>query len=340
MKQDSLYMDQLLAQFLPQGSWSVHVGSSGMNNTTRFVETNEGRYVLRIYETHQDNSKVHYEHSALLTLKDKFLPFYTPEPVRAQSGDTIVRASDGKIAGLFRFIEGVNPSFHESGQLKSFGLAAGQLTSALEKVQISQPPVYRPYYEIENTHPNCSLEDAIRFCANPPDKFTQYSASLMQIGEQLASFMDSIPMLKQLPHQLIHGDLNASNILVDTEGRISAILDFEFITEDLRVMELCVCLSDLIRAGERESSLWANVEAFLTGYGMSIKLVPGEIAVIPLLILLRRLDVFIHFLGRYFDGINKIEVVAEQINNIVNQIQWLSINEDKLLALSLHHLSI
>jgi len=62
-----------------------------------------------------------------------------------------------------------------------------------------------------------------------------------------------------LPHQLIHGDLNASNALADEAGRICAILDFEFVTYDLRVMEAAVFLSDMVRSSEAtESSLKKN----------------------------------------------------------------------------------
>lgn len=38
----------------------------GANNTTRFVRVHVEQFVLRIYETHQDENKVKYEHTILL----------------------------------------------------------------------------------------------------------------------------------------------------------------------------------------------------------------------------------------------------------------------------------
>ncbi|GAA3327875.1 hypothetical protein GCM10020331_069580 [Ectobacillus funiculus] len=203
-------------------------GGTGANNTTRFVEVQDERYVLRIYETHQDEDKVRYEHSVLLALKELPLLFGIPEPIMTPEGDTVVRTKDGKIAGLFRFLDGVNPTLDDPAQLRSFGWTTGQLTRFfLAKAGVNQAPVYRPYYEIENTHPRCSLQEIIRFfCMNPPAEFAAQAAELRYISKQLTVFQESIPMLKQLPHQLVHGDLNGSNILVNEEGEVSAVLDF------------------------------------------------------------------------------------------------------------------
>lgn len=331
MNQSEIYIDKLLEQFLPSGDWSVRTGASGRNNTTRFVASNGRRYVLRIYQTHKDECKVNFEHRILTALREICLPFHTPEPVQALPGGTIAKAGDGKIAALFSFIDGVNPSLDDPVQLRSFGWAAGHLTCALKDVQSAGEPAYRPYYEIENTHPLCSPEEVILFCKNPSNEFLKHAPALIQIGEELAILQENTPKLKRLPHQLIHGDLNASNVLVNDKGQISAILDFEFVTNDLSVMELAVCLSDLISSVETEALLWSKIDAFLAGYGDTIKLTQDEIDVIPLLIKLRRLDVFIHFLGRYRDGIDKMDIVEDQIHNAAEQVNWLNDNENRLM---------
>ena len=43
--------------WFPGQTWSIRIGSGGMNNTTRFVEVDGTSYVLRVYETHRDMDK-------------------------------------------------------------------------------------------------------------------------------------------------------------------------------------------------------------------------------------------------------------------------------------------
>lgn len=323
-------LEELLEQFIPEGHWKLKPGTGGMNNTTCFAETANGKYVLRVYETHRDIEKVLYEHSVLLELNKMELPFDTPAPVRAGDNETVKYAKDGKLAALFGYMDGSTPAFDTAEQLYSFGLAAGKLTGALKTVATGLKPVYKPYYEIDNTHPKCSMEKVIGFCKKPSPEFEPYGEKLLEVASQLNRFRENISRLQQLPHQLIHGDLNASNVLADKEGNTCAVLDFEFVTEDLRVMEPCVCFSEIINMEQSEETLWEKLQAFSEGYRSAVKLTEDEISAIPLLIMLRRLDVFIHFLGRYWDGIDDKAVLIDQINNAAKQVLWLKQNEQKL----------
>jgi homoserine kinase type II len=333
MLQKNKNIDEILAQYFPAGSWGTRVGQSGANNTTRFVTVDDEQYVLRIYETHQDEDKVKFEYALLAALAEMTLPFSIPQPVRSRDGKTIVKTRDGKIAGLFRYLDGVNPTLNELGEIQSFGRIAGQLSASLAHVQINQRPAYRPYYEIENTHPSCSLQYVLSFCKKPPREFSELTTELQVIYEQLTSFMEQVPILKQLPHQLVHGDLNASNILANEDRVVSAVLDFEFVTNDLRVMELAVCLSDSIQPSEDSTITWAKINAFLTGYGQSLKLAEAEIEAVPVLIQLRSLDVFIHFLGRYLDQVSSIDIVKAYIQKSAVRCNWIMANKNKLITL-------
>jgi homoserine kinase type II len=326
-----IYINKILSEYFLQRDWNISNGGNGVNNTTRFIENNGQKFVLRVYETHQDESKVEYEHHVLIALNNTQGPLLIPKPVSTGNGSTFIKTEDGKLAAMFYHIEGSNPTLEKPSELISFGRAAGQLTLALEKVNTVLEPVYSPYYEIENTHPSCSLAYVLDLCMNPEGEFLKYSAELARIGEQLAVVSKSVPKLKELPHQLIHGDLNVSNILADSTGEIIAILDFEFVTRDLRVMESAVCLSDLLHSTDDQVLAWERVNHYLSGYGSAIKLTSDEVNVIPMLILLRRMDVFIHFLGRYLDGINSIDIVDDQIYKAVSQVDWNAANAEKLL---------
>ena len=56
-----------------------------------------------------------------------------------------------------------------------------------------------------------------------------------------------------------------------------------------------------------------NITNFMTGYKKFISLTDEEIKVIPYLIMLRRLDVIIHFLVRYNKGINNSHITADKV---------------------------
>jgi homoserine kinase type II len=340
MGEKNIYIDEILVQYFPAGSWVTWVGQSGANNTTRFVRVDDEQYVLRVYETHQEVDKVKYEHAILVALAEMHLTFSIPEPIQSRDGKTIVRTRDGKIAGLFGYLDGVNPALDELAEIHSYGRTAGLLSASLAHVQIQQRPAYRPYYEIESTHPSCSIQDIFNFCQKPPIEFLEQTNDLQGIYEQLTSFIEQVPTLRQLQHQLVHGDLNASNILVNEDGMVSAVLDFEFVTNDLRVMELAVCLSDFIQPSEEETITWAKILSFLSGYGESLKLTVAEIEAVPVLIQLRSLDVFIHFLGRYLDQVSSIDVVKEYIQKSALRCNWIMDNTNKLITLCRNNLSM
>ncbi len=304
-KQEDHPVREALARFFPGAAAVWAPGASGMNNTTRFVRLDGRRYVLRVYETHRDSDKVRYEHAVLLALNEAAaLPFAVPRPARTpESGETVVRLADGRLAALFGYIEGERPALERPASLRAFGRAAGELTAALARVRVAAQPAYRPYYELDAAHPSITPEDADRFFGTPPEDFADIAGELRLVGEALRDARREIPALRALPHQLVHGDLNASNALA-VAGRddIAALLDFEFVTVDLRAMEPAVCLSDLADA-ETDEDVLRRMSAFADGYASAARLTPAEIAALPLLLRLRRVDVVLHFLGRWRDRI-------------------------------------
>ncbi|TXK75922.1 phosphotransferase [Paenibacillus sp. N3.4] len=333
IKDQEELLSSLPAHWFPGKKWSMRIGTGGMNNTTRFVAVEGTTYVMRLYETHRDLDKIIFEHHILLALAKYPLPYRLPIPIQLPSGETVVRLDDeqGKLAALFSYTEGYNPTWEHLFQLKPFGKAVGQLSKALSTIHVAPNPVYPPYYEIEHIHPRCSPEAIREFCLRPSEAFLFQREMLTYIYGRFAAFYEAIPTLRKLPHQLVHGDINGSNMLVDAEGQIAAVLDFEFVTWDLRVMELAVCLSDLIDPTLPEEVLRLKCSAFYEGYRASVCLEETEYPYLPLLIELRRLDVFVHFLGRYFDGVDAQGVLVDIIHNTYDKTRWLQSYGVKLI---------
>jgi len=308
----------------------LDVRGRGVNNTTRFIEVGSEKLVLRIYETHQEEAKVSYEHAVLLELAGADLPYRTPEPVLSRDGTTYVRTAEGKLATVFRYVEGEPPSAGKS-TLVDFGEATAHLMLALAEVRIGLSPVYAPYYELEQAHPRCSLAQLNDFCLSPPDEFADEQEKLARIAPYIERIRGELPQLRHLPHQLIHGDLNLSNALADSSGRIAALLDFEFVTMDVRAMEVAVFLSDLIRPDQPVELTFTKVSSYLEGLRRHVQLTDDELSAMPILLLLRRLDVLIHFIGRYWDGVDDRSIVKGQIGQLYAMTQWLDEKEATLL---------
>lgn len=318
----------LLNRYDPGTSWTVSEGESGWNNTTRIAENDRGdKRVLRIYETHKDADKIAFEHDMLLKLNETALPFAVPRPIALPDGATFATLADGtgRYAALFTYTAGVRPDGSEPAVAASIGEAVGRLSLALRTLEPAAAPAYLPCYELERTHPACPGSVIAAFCEAPPAAFRDLQDSLLLIGKAMRDFQAALNTVRSLPHQLVHGDINDSNLLVDLLDRtqIAAILDFEFCTMELRAMEPAVTLAGLIGA---EGNLDAAA-SFLNGFGGIAPLSEEEIDALPLLMRLRRLDVFVHFLGRYLSEVDGADVLRHQTKDTAAGLALLDRNE-------------
>lgn len=320
-------LEQVVRQYLPRYAGTPEQGAEGWNNTTRFVDHDHERYVLRVYETHQDPSKIEFEHAVLLDLAEAGLSFRTPVPLHTTKGETLVRLEDGsgRYACLFAYIEGVRPADQDVRPLSAFGETAGELSAALAVIAPKRKPAYRPYYELGEAYPLCTPERVADLCSNPPAELSKSVPYLTLMAEAHAEILRELGNLRGLPHQLVHGDLNASNLLVraDEPEVVEALLDFEFCTYDVRAMDAAVILSGL---PEGEAAL----RLFAEGFRKRIVLSEEELHAIPLLMRLRKVDVFLHFLARYWEGIDSFAVLEEQAYSLSRDLERMRAGERQM----------
>ncbi|MDI4645735.1 phosphotransferase [Cohnella hashimotonis] len=323
-----------LNRYDPMRRWAVSEGESGWNNTTRIAENDLGdKRVLRIYETHRDADKIAFEHDVLLKLTEAELPFAVPQPIALPDGSTFATLADGtgRYAALFTYTAGNRPDGSAPAVAEATGEAVGRLSLALRALRPSAVPAYLPCYELERTHPSCPGSVIASFCEAPPLAFQDLRNPLLQIGEAMRAFQAALKTVRELPHQLVHGDINDSNLLADAydPARIAAILDFEFCTTELRAMEPAVALAGLIG----ESGDLRAAAAFLEGFGRLAPLNQAEIDALPLLMRLRRLDVFVHFLGRYLSGVDGAAVLRQQTQETAAGLALLDRHEAEIRSM-------
>ncbi|MEC0205618.1 phosphotransferase [Paenibacillus lautus] len=307
-------IQHLLQVYWPEWNGELVKGPTGWNNTTHFIHNELRRSVMRIYNTHRDKARIDFEFAVLDSLERVPLSFKIPTPLPSASGDKMVRVQDGsdRYACLFTYIEGVRPEEGSTQAAYSFGEKTGELVNALAVCSIGMEPVYPPYYELLQFYPASSEAFILDFCKQPPMEFKDQVEALHILKEAYADICSRLESLKNLPQQLVHGDLNLSNLLVDAEHphTVTALLDFEFCTRDVRAMEPAVVISGFLGiADEREA-----IKQFCEGFASRVRLNAEEIAAIPVLMRLRMVDVFLHFLSRYREGTDEPQVLREQVD--------------------------
>ncbi|WP_052339278.1 phosphotransferase [Gorillibacterium massiliense] len=199
----------------------------------------------------------------------------------------------------------------QSGHIRSLGEAAGELTAALATMNKEDGPVcaYPPYYQLEYPD-DALLADVIRKCEKEAVGHPNLQEAENLLAE-LRNFLPTAEAISRLPHQIIHGDINFSNAAASGH-RITGILDLEFATVDVRAMELAVCLGELL--ADLGGNLLDDFERFVCGYGSKMMLTQAETDHLLDLVKLRRLDVFVHFLGRFSADLDPIGVLVEQMH--------------------------
>lgn len=309
-------LEALMHEHWPEWAGELRKRDGGWNNSTYFVRNERRSSVLRVYNTHNDKAKIQFEHEILEQLQPLPLSFQVPAPIRSAAGSTIVPLGDGsgKFACLFRYIEGITPTEGNASFALSFGRTAGELSGALAEVRPQLPAAYPPYYRLKQAYPSCDPATVREFCLSPAEPFSTLQKELLVLFKVYEQIMVSLEGLEKLPHQLVHGDLNASNLLVSPASpeEVTALLDFEFCTWDLRVMEPAVILSGFLGAADEREA----VRLFCEGYGDRSRLLPEEIDAIPTLIRLRQVDVFLHFLSRYQNGTDEPDVLQKQAKTL------------------------
>ena len=327
------------------GDVNILKGKSGYNNITRFITKECSKYVMRVY-CHNDNDKIDFE-IAVLNILHNNISFRVPKPITAKDGNRVVMAPDGKPVVMFNYIEGNTPDLKSLSDLEQLGNIIGRLSNGLAALALTEKPAYTPYYQLQEAYNECIGEYLDNFCKKPPQRFVNQINELNIISNRIKEICNLNPLLCSLPHQLIHGDVNSSNLLEDPKGNINAVLDFEFITWDLRSMECAVCMSDLLcsmlnsaehdsyTTDENSDYILEQIKAIWRGFSNKILLTDEEKKVLPILIELRRLDVFLHFLLRMKNSIdngimNSEDVLAEQIDKAAGIIKWIDENRELL----------
>jgi len=103
----------------------------------------------------------------------------------------------------------------------------------------------------------------------------------MTVG--IIKYLDTcfIPIIEDLPHQVIHRDAHPMNMLFEEEeGEVTGLIDFDQVTYGIRIFDPCYCstaiLMQLFKEREQRDQWFQLYSELLMGYQSGIQLTEHE----------------------------------------------------------------
>lgn len=303
----------------------------GSNNASWRVVTQSGAYVLRLYRNRGNLPHVDFEHALLGQLSQRSLSFKVPAPLPSRSGRTLEQievGSDVHWVAVSNVIEGEHPRDWTAPRwVRAAGAALGELDAALAETTVPSSKVHLPTYsDLDRIHAVVPDPEAA-VAGLPLDE--PLTHSFIQCLERARS--NVVEMYATLPHQIIHSDLDGSNLLF-LGDQVSGILDFEFASPDVRAMDFAIAVVQTAVSPELKGLELDVVGALAGGYGAAARLTPSEIEAIPDLLRLRGAVSVIHRLGRWKSGLSPLGAVESRIRHNIALDRWLETHRDALVS--------
>jgi Ser/Thr protein kinase RdoA (MazF antagonist) len=306
--------------FWSLGNSTVKPTNQGTVNTTFFVEAPElGKFVFKIYDDTTTTAQINYEHLLLEHLLSCDLSFAVPIPVQSNLGETLITINkNGETVrvALLPLISGQTAERENILHIGVAGSALGELHNALAKFdtdgKLSQLPTWG---NLENIHPLVAPLEVPRILE------LEYSQK-QRIIKSLTELIEVAPDLyKTLPIQTTHADYLCPNVLI-SENQVVGVLDFEFATYDLRLLDYVAALDHFTRPPKQVPNN-ERMEAFSAGYAKHVSLSQLEIEKLTLTWRLQQASCIVYWTGWFLE--NKV-THQSVVNGVVQMLEledWL-----------------
>jgi homoserine kinase type II len=305
-------------------SWGIGPGAEftaaarGSNNRTFLVSADDRRWVLRISHN-LSADQVRAEHKLLACLRESDLPFALPEPAPTIAGDTVVETASGP-ATLCQWIAGVRPDPTSEQALERIGAGLAELSVAMRDLPFADAPQDWRRGPMATLSSGAGADELIAELAAAgigPEQTELLAASAARADAWHRS------AATRLPIQVVHGDIGASNVLVDEEsGRLTGILDFEIAGADYRVQDL---VATLLLTGALEGAAWpARAAALMRGVVGAMRLDPAEICAVPELVIARSAGSALWRAGRWRRGLSELDDVADRLDELAATVTFVA----------------
>ncbi|WP_141499611.1 phosphotransferase [Paenibacillus luteus] len=287
--------------------------SNGLNDTYA-VDTDCGKYILRIYK-HQwrTESAIRFELDLLTYLNNRMLPI--SYPIAREDGEwlTELDAPEGKrYAVLFTYADGIGKV--DASTSATFGTSVAQLHLAMDH--------YTPKHERFELDTKHLLDEPLRQLL----PFLQHRAADAQLVQEIADRLKlrlTAASGSTYNWGACHGDLHGWNVFHQEDGSLTHF-DFDCCGIGWRAYDLSVFLWDRVHGNPDSSSFedecWRR---FLEAYTKERALSEEDLAIIPVFVAVRQIWLMGLHTGQsavwgawqddgYFDG--KLKFLTSWVN--------------------------
>ena len=243
---------------------------AGIENTNYFVSTDQGDWVLTLFER-LSAAQLPYYLGLMQHLARRGLP--VPEP-RADAAGQILHTVAGKPAALVSRLQGrhqLAPDLHHCAQL---GQVLAQMHLAVADFPLKQPNLRGL---------NWWLAMAPQLLPHLGHPQRQLLASELTFQQQLAASQS----YAALPRGAVHADLFCDNVLFDGlpgHEKLTGCFDFYFAGTDRFAYDLAVCLNDWCLNADDASLDDARANALVAAYEQVRPLTGAETRLLPALL--------------------------------------------------------
>ena len=281
----------------------------GIENTNYFIKTENGKFILTLYEKRVEERDLPFFISLMKNLFDKNFP--SPEPIINKNGNYISEIS-GKKAAVVSFLEGYAKKILNPKDCYKIGVNTAKLhliTKDLSSKRENKLSVnsWRKIY-------NKVKKDCSKIHLNLPKV----------IEKNLDEIEKNWP--KNIPSGIIHADLFPDNIFFEG-SKLTGFIDYYFSCNDFYAFEIAICLNALCFEGNTENLSFNVTKAkkFIDGYSEIRKLSEEEKNSLKILCQ----GAAIRFLlTRVFDYLNLIKGAIVKIKDPIEYLKRLEFHNN------------
>jgi len=242
---------------------------SGIENTNYFADTNQGRYVLTLFErlTHED---LPYYLHLMQHLAARGIP--VPGP-KADAAGAILHTLLGKPAAVVDRLTGGHRLAPDAAHCASVGTVLARMHLAGADFALHQP----------------NLRGAAWWAETVPVVLPFLRPAQRELIETELAFALQVAASKAhaaLPQGAIHADLFRDNVMFDTGPAgdvLTGLFDFYFAGNDSFLFDIAVCLNDWCIDLESGRLVEERASAFVAAYDAVRSLTGSELRLMPAL---------------------------------------------------------
>ena len=235
--------DQLAAWLQPLGLGEL-IGfagiAAGMQNSNYFVTTAQGRFVLTLFE-HIEAEALDFYLGLMAHLASHGMP--CPQPLDDRQGRRM-RPLAGKPAALLSCLPGAPVEAPTPAQCRALG-------EMIADLHLAGAGLANPLANPCGVAWRQATGGALLAQLSPAEGQLLTDELTFQAAQDFSA----------LPRGIIHADLFRDNVLWDSDGRLSGVLDFYFAGEDCLLFDLAVAANDWCFNGATLGELFAGYQS-------------------------------------------------------------------------------